>query len=585
MRRPWALAGLLLAAYLAQNLWAGSHPWFPDAMDEGLNNEYAIKTGELLAAMVRGEAPDDWLTRLTWQGFPYGPLVYVLGGGLDAAFGPAPWIRLIAVQLGLLLGLLATFGIARRITGRREAGFWAMALLAGVPMVLFYGRHFTTDTWVLGLSAASCWAAIRTRGYQDIKATLLLGLLLGTGLLVKPVVLHMAFGPLVFYGLITTIGGRRFPGEEAAPSGGNAAARLLKAAPALLAGAVLSLAVGMIYARHLLWGRGAREIETFGLGPTRIWGIVPFEAYPRVEGWGFVDWLVFYPRMLVQYQVGALLLIVLLLGAALALRRRIPGAIWVLLAFLAGQLFFTSLGAKKWYYTLPTLPFLAILAGMGLDSLVRDSRARVAGLAAVLLGSFLAVGFSDRPGLVWNRPWMLQVAPGPATPDMDAVARDLGQDGSLIVISTEVLKRAHGRELAVINATLHKLEVAGHRQGASWTINPVETRDQLECHMVPPPEAEEDDAPCDEATHALYIGRSPGRWVTDAVLANWPDFGEAEWHDQEIIGGELRQDADPQEQERFDQMAKGWDSLLETQQELRVGDWYVTLSRIRAGGR
>lgn len=520
---------LLALLWVAQHLFAATHPWFPDALNEGSNSDYAIRTGRVLAQVVAGAAPPGWFDKLSYQGFPYGPLLYLLSGGLDAFVASSPGARLLPVPLAGLLTLLATFGLGRRVGGP-AVGAWAAGAVAALPMFNYYCRHLTTDTLLCAAVTGAAWAAVGSRGYQSAPRTALLGLILGLGALVKPVALNLSLAPLVLYGVHTTVLGRTFPGD-APPRGASPAGRLGRAALPLLLGSVLASAVGWLYLRHLLGGSGHQEMDTSRMLPTSIWGLVPWEAYPRSKQWGSVRWLLFYPTIFFQYQAGIALGGALIGGALLGVWRRRGAALWCSLAVLAGVVFFTGLGTKKWYYTLPLLPLLAVASAHGAEALLAGRSVMVRRGLALALGVLgLAGAWLDAPGLLWNRPPLLQVAPGPRTPSAGEFALAIDGSEELVVLSEQPLKRRHSAEQQIALAFLIKLEVAAVESEAPWTLSPVESRDQLLCRVVTNPH-------CRPTRFVLWMGPPTSRWPGATTLESWPDWGDADWIDQQTGGG------------------------------------------------
>lgn len=460
------LAVLLIALlWAAQNLWAATHPWFPDALSEGLNLKYSVEAYEGLIALFEGKPGA--LGKLTWQGFPYGPPLYVSAAIAEWVTGTTePWARLVPVQIAGLMALFGTFVIGRRLASP-TAGLWAAGLLATAPMFTYYARHFTTDLLLTALCVWSLVFALHSRGFARTGPTLAFGAVFGLAVMTKPAAPQLLFAPLVGYFGWTVLLGRAFPGgSEAAKSLGD---RLRGAMPRLVAAGLLALLVSWPYVRHLLGSGGQANLDRFQLGPGAAWGVEPRFYYPRLGDEGWLHWLTFYPRMLVRYQVGLVLSALLFGLSILACRRRQAGAIWALLAFVATLLLYTGMAAKKWYYTLPALPLLAIAAGIGAE------RIRGARFGAVLLvGLWAHAAWIGGSGLVWNRPPLLQVAPAPPAEDPQLpvqLARELlasTTPASDVLILSPVQKkvRPHPRNLAIssLESQLQYLVLAPGRQ-------------------------------------------------------------------------------------------------------------------------
>lgn len=126
-----------------------------------------------------------WSTRLDWSYYSKGPLVAWLIAAATAALGHGEaQVRLFA-WLAHGLFLLAVYGFARDLWGRRDAALWAVALAAVTPVHFLLGGVMTTDVflflfWTLGL-----WAAHRALVGQRPRAWYAMGGAVGVGALGK----------------------------------------------------------------------------------------------------------------------------------------------------------------------------------------------------------------------------------------------------------------------------------------------------------------------------------------------------------------------------------------------------------------
>jgi hypothetical protein len=578
-------------------LWAATHAYHPDALDEGLNLEYLAKTHRAFWTVVtwaQGAGTPD-LAGLSYQGFSYGPWLYVTGAIANSTLGLDPWVSLITVQVGVSVGLLATFEVAHRLTGRATAGLLAAGLLASMPMVLYYSRHFTTDTWVLGWTAAIAAAVLHTRGYQRLLPTLVLGLFAGLGLLTKIVIPHLVTFPLSAYFVWTVVLGRAFPGEEA-PLGSTLFQRLRRAAAPLAAGLSLTFAISWVYFRHTRsqgTGQGlAEQARGYELSLTGVWGIVPIEAYPRSDAWTTVDWLLFYPNILLRYQLGVPLLVICSAGALFALARRRPGTAWLVGSWVFALLLFTGLVAKKWYYTLPALPYLAAAAAIGIDDLVRAQkrksvqRAVALAIAIPVVVTAWWVGWYGRPTPIFNQPELLQVAPsGGGTESQDrAVAafsaaimkeRVPERETTVVVVSDLPFKRGHRAGQRGVYAFLHRLQAELTPAAPPVRLQPAELRSVLYSWLWPGNER------CfDPARLVLYATRKEATWLTAEDLDRWPPWGSGgRWLDEGIdrISSEGVSARMAEAQDAAIILLAG---RLRPLARTTVGEWTLVLSRI-----
>jgi len=595
-RRTLGLLGLLCVGYAVQNLWAATHPFHPDALDEGLNLEYLVLTRTNLWLFVHTLFDESRVNTvgLTYQGFSYGPWLYLTGAATNLTLGKAPWVTLLTVQAGVCLGLVSTFVLVLRLSGREAPAWIATALLGCAPMVLYYGRHFTTDTWVLGWTAAAAAVLVHTRGFQRWRPTLLLGVVGGCGLLTKIVLPHLLAFPLVAYFYATVVRGRAFPGDPAPPAGDDVRARLRLAAGPFLVGSAITAALAWLYLRHAAGtARDAglsAEAARYNLDLLGVWGITAVEAYPRSDSWGVVDWLLFYPNMLFRYQLGVPLTILCLGGAAWGLARRVPGVGWTAGAWAFAMLLFTGLVAKKWYYTLPALPFLAAAAALGIERLAASSgRPRLlrAAVVAPILATGLWVGWYGRPTPVFNQPALLQIAPRPgAGHDGEAVRafrraieaeRVPGREGTVVLLSDVPFKRGHGGGQRGVYAFLHELQAALTRSPPPIRLQPAETRSALHWWLFPGDERE-----WDPAAFVLYASRDGSTWLDREKLDGWPAWGtEGRWLD-EAIDRRRPEAVTSGSPELRDAAILMVGSRVRELERTTVADWQLVLSRIES---
>jgi 4-amino-4-deoxy-L-arabinose transferase-like glycosyltransferase len=146
-RRDMALLAVIFGALLAWRL--GSAPLINP--DEG---RYAEIPREMIAS-------GDWVTpRL--DGVPYfekPPLGYWIVAACEGVLGPSEWSVRLSPALFALLGILATYGAARRIYGR-DAGFWAAIVLGTSLLYLGLGHLVSLDMPLSVLMSATLFCFI-----------------------------------------------------------------------------------------------------------------------------------------------------------------------------------------------------------------------------------------------------------------------------------------------------------------------------------------------------------------------------------------------------------------------------------------
>ena len=122
------------------------------------------------------------------------PLLYWLGRLSYESFGISlVSARLVAVAFATLL-VVATAGIARRLTGRAETGWLAALVLLGCLGMASEGRRFMLDVPVAALSTAAFWAFLGWLENRNPWRLTVATLLLAAGFLCKGPIVALVFG-------------------------------------------------------------------------------------------------------------------------------------------------------------------------------------------------------------------------------------------------------------------------------------------------------------------------------------------------------------------------------------------------------
>lgn len=280
----------------------------------------------------------------------YPPLV-PCAGGLVFRLLPSDVVFGQIVILGFLgMGMAATYVLGRRFAGG-AGGVVAAMFFATAPLVVNLALRFQLDVPLAAMVVVALVALLATERFERPGWAVVTGILFGLGMLTKPP-FFVYVGPACLLVLAQTRGRRSW---------------LTAALTGLLAGLVA-----------LPW-YGPRLI---GL-PAQIQN----RSFKQASEAGFPEALsgaslAYYPLNLpVQFGVVASLL--LLVGFGVALRRRS----WFLLAGLAPFVVFLALQNKQTRYTLPLLPVMAVVAGVGFAALPSVGRA-AAGIAIVVGAAF-----------------------------------------------------------------------------------------------------------------------------------------------------------------------------------------------------
>ncbi len=345
-RREWALVAAIFVALTAvAALWLA---WDrrPPEWDHANHLERAVLCAEDIA---RGDARAI-LERSTF----YPPLVPCAAAVLYR-LRPSDVAGAQAVVLGFLgLGMAAVYVLGRRLAGG-ASGVVAALVFGSAPFVVFSSLHFQLDLPLAAMVALAVVLLLGTEAFERRALSLGLGVVLGLGMLTKPPFAAYVLPPLLL--VLARVRTRRGLGNAA------------------LAGLIgLTLA--------LPW-YGPR---LFGLAPD-----VAARSFRQAAESGHPDpfsatALAFYPRWFVP-QFGLVAALLFLAGVGIAVRRRQ----WLLLASaLVPLALLATIQNKNLRYTLPLLPFMAVLAGEGFGAL--RGRIRTLALAALVAGAAVQVG-------------------------------------------------------------------------------------------------------------------------------------------------------------------------------------------------
>jgi 4-amino-4-deoxy-L-arabinose transferase-like glycosyltransferase len=317
----------------------------------------------LRRAVVSGAGADDpvWTTAHPDHP-PLGKLFY----GLAAASRPRSVSAVTAARFvsPLLFALLV--GLTAYVTSRcfgETAAWLAGGSLLLTPQVLAHAQLAALD-----LPATLAWmavAAVSLVGPTGWRGAILLGLLWGVALLTKVNGIFLA-GPLLLWGLI----GRRMRWSEV---------------PALLAIGILTFCAGWPW----LWNDTVPRLSVYLLDKQVRW-IVPTFYMGQTFNQMYPPW--HYPLVLTAATLPLAVVVGALIGGWVLVRERPRAAWWIGLHLLFTLGLACLPGVPRYDGTrlfLPAFPFVSIVAGVGLERLLRwiasFPRLGWAGAAAVLV--------------------------------------------------------------------------------------------------------------------------------------------------------------------------------------------------------
>lgn len=371
MRRPWALVGAMIGVLVAVCAAWTAIDSRPPAWDHANHLERALEcakdlgTGDVVALLERSSF--------------YPPLVLCSAGALYRWLPSDELAARIVLWLFLGLGVIATFLLGRR-AGGETAGVAAALVFGTAPFVVSVALHFQLDLPLAAMVALTLWAVLNTGHFTRRGWVVLTGVLFGLGMLTKPSFAVYVL-PAVGIAVLREI---RRPGV------------LLNLTLAVLAGSLVALPWYGPRATGILAQIGARSGKQ-----------AAESGHPDPFSWLGLS---FYPTWIVP-QLGLVAVLLLLIGVAIAIRRRhgiLVASVVVPLAL------FMLIHNKNLRYTLPILPAAAVLAGLAFAALGVRTRRMAAG-ALVVIGIVQVSGAAfGVPGpwiALFGIPWATQSPP------------------------------------------------------------------------------------------------------------------------------------------------------------------------------
>ena len=395
-RRPWLpLAGLVAALAIVTALWVSIDRRPPES-DHANHLERALRCHRILADGVPHPLP----AILAESSF-YPPLVPCLTGLLYFVAPVVPLTAQAVMLAFLALGVAATFGLGRLLSGA-ETGLLAAFFFATAPFVVFSLTNFQLDLPLTAMVALALYGLARAEAFSRAAPCVALGAVLGLGMLTKP-----TFATYVLPAIAWMV--------WAAWRARDRRRRLALLGVTLLVAAVLALPW---YGPRLLglpmqvlnrsFKQAAEAGQTEALTPAG---------------------LLFYPRVFLP-QFG--LLAGLLCASGLwALRRERGIRMFLWLSLLLPFVLYSVIQNKNLRYTLPILPAAALVTAVGIQALDQPWRRRLIAVclaAAALQISMTAFALPPPPIFaLFLTPLPISFPPSPADWQEDRVLDDLAR--------------------------------------------------------------------------------------------------------------------------------------------------------------
>jgi 4-amino-4-deoxy-L-arabinose transferase-like glycosyltransferase len=360
-----ALLCVLVVVITGLNLWWATLESRPPHWDMGhhLSNSLRYLDGFSLTD------PGPFLTSYLF----YPPLVYWVADAFYAVLGSeATTVALLSNAVWLAMLVFATFGIGRRLWNER-VGWLSVAFVVTAPLVVSTSKEYMLDLPLTAVTALCLYLMTRADGFAIRRYSLLFGIALGCGLLVKwtlPLVLAL---PMIHVAAMALADARR--------------RRSFGRALNLFGAGVLAFAVaGPWYVHNYVLVLGS-AVAYGGADEAAAQGNPPARSLASAT-WYFWN--------LVDVQLYLLPTLFVLGGVVYCFRKREFAArnLYPLLVIIGGFAAFTLIAHKDPRYTLPLLPAIAVLGTSWLEYLSARTRAWAAGvLVAYGVVAFFAIGF------------------------------------------------------------------------------------------------------------------------------------------------------------------------------------------------
>ena len=140
--------------------------------------------------------PRDLVSALTWQTYRP-PLVFVVAAVCYRFWGRSTDTALMSNVLYVAMTLVGTYGIGRKICGR-QVGLLAAFLVSVYPILFSLSRAFYVDYALVAFVTTSIYLLLLSDHFRDRKYSLIWGLSLGFGMLVKWTFAAFLIGPSVY---------------------------------------------------------------------------------------------------------------------------------------------------------------------------------------------------------------------------------------------------------------------------------------------------------------------------------------------------------------------------------------------------
>lgn len=304
-------------------------PFYDSAGHTNLAFLYAdIFTGEKELSSIK-----DFFTVSTY----YPPLVFIIGGILTSIFGYDYKVLQFSSVLFLGISALFLYLYTKELTRNKNLAIVTAAIFVVLPQIWEQSRYFMLDMPLTTLIILTLYALEKFNNTNKNIYLLLSFLLIGLAQLIK------------WYGIIYLAIPLLFTLYKYIKYSKERKRAFVFIFISMISGLVLILPWYVINFPDLIyWSRLSHDAD-FG-DPSNFLSLRNF---------------LFYPTLLINYQVVSAQFVLLTLASLLFFRQRPKEGLLFGLEIISVYLFFTFTGNKNLRYTLPLLPFLAVIMGYG----------------------------------------------------------------------------------------------------------------------------------------------------------------------------------------------------------------------------
>jgi len=187
----WALFSLLSFHLLANWAWLSSNVTLV-----GWDQPSHLGKSLIYYHILQHITPASLFKAMTWQGYRP-PLVFLTASLLYRIFGVSTDVALMSNSLHVAILLFAVYGIGKSIYGK-AVGLMAALLTSLFPILFALSRTFYVDYALVAFVSLSIYLLLESDDFRDRKFSLLFGLSLGLGMLVKWTFLAFVAGPFIY---------------------------------------------------------------------------------------------------------------------------------------------------------------------------------------------------------------------------------------------------------------------------------------------------------------------------------------------------------------------------------------------------